>query len=50
MGFRFPEVIQDTSDSESVPSLSMIVPLKGVDDFTASHLNALIESRGRCSC
>ena len=44
MGLRFRELIQDTSHSESVASLSMIVPLKGVDDFTASHLNALVES------
>jgi Glycosyl transferase family 21 len=44
MGLRFREPFQDTSHSESVASLSMIVPLKGVDDFTASHLNALVES------
>jgi cellulose synthase/poly-beta-1,6-N-acetylglucosamine synthase-like glycosyltransferase len=44
MGFRFREVIQATSYSEPVSSLSMIVPLKGADVFTASHLKALVES------
>lgn len=44
MGLRFRDVINNTSNRESVPSLSMIVPLKGADDFTASHLNALVES------
>ena len=44
MGLRFRDVIQNTSDRASVPSLSMIVPLKGADYFTASHLTALIES------
>src|SRR5215831_539040 len=44
MRLRFREATQNTSQSEPVSSLSMIVPLKGVDDFTASHLNALVES------
>ena len=44
MGLRFREVIQNTSYREPVSSLSMIVPLKGADDFTVSHLNALVES------
>jgi cellulose synthase/poly-beta-1,6-N-acetylglucosamine synthase-like glycosyltransferase len=44
MGIRFREVIQDTSPREQVSALSMIVPLKGVDAFTASHLSALVES------
>jgi ceramide glucosyltransferase len=44
MGLRFREVVQDTSHRDHVSSLSMIVPLKGADDFTASHLNALVES------
>ena len=44
MGLRFRDVIKNTSNRETVPSLSMIVPLKGADDFTASHLKALVES------
>src|SRR6266702_8205890 len=44
MGLRFHDVIQNTSWREPVSSLSMIVPLKGADDFTASHLNALVEA------
>ncbi len=36
---------QDLSQRTPVSSLSMIVPLKGVDAFTAAHLNALVESR-----
>ena len=44
MGLRFRDVINNTPNREPVPSLSMIVPLKGVDDFTASHINALVES------
>jgi hypothetical protein len=44
MGLRFREVGLDASYRKPVSSLSMIVPLKGADDFTASHLNALVES------
>jgi hypothetical protein len=44
MGVRFREVIQATSPREPISALSMIVPLKGADDFTASHLKALVES------
>jgi hypothetical protein len=44
MGLRFREVVQDTSLREPVSALSMIVPLKGAGDFTASHLSALVES------
>ncbi len=44
MGLRFRDMIKNTSNSETVSSLSMIVPLKGADDFTASHLKALVES------
>ncbi len=44
MGLRFRDVIQNTLNSEPISSLSMIVPLKGADDFTASHLTALVES------
>ncbi len=44
MGVRFHDVVLDTSQREPVSSLSMIVPLKGADAFTASHLNALVES------
>jgi cellulose synthase/poly-beta-1,6-N-acetylglucosamine synthase-like glycosyltransferase len=44
MGLRFRETTQNSSNSELVSSLSMIVPLKGADDFTAPHLNALVES------
>jgi hypothetical protein len=43
--WRFRQAAQDASQSTPVSSLSMIVPLKGVDDFTAAHLNALVESR-----
>lgn len=44
MALRFRESVQDTSSIKPVPSLSMIVPLKGADDVTSSHLNALVES------
>src|SRR5215471_7108336 len=44
MGLRFREAVQDTSLREPVSALSMTVPLKGADDFTASHLSALVES------
>src|SRR5215469_15555532 len=44
MGLRFRDVIQNTSDRKPGSSLSMIVPLKGVDDFTTLHLTALVES------
>src|SRR5690348_8907286 len=44
MGLRFRESAQDTSNIEPVPSLSMIVPLKGSDVFTSPHLDALVES------
>ena len=33
------------SQGTPVSSLSMIVPLKGVDAYTAAHLQALVESR-----
>ncbi len=45
IGWRYRLAAQDRSQSRPVSSLSMIVPLKGVDDFTAAHLNALVESR-----
>ncbi len=45
IGWRFRQAAQDLSQGRPVSSLSMIVPLKGVDDFTAAHLNALVESR-----
>ncbi len=44
MVLRFRESAKDTSHIEPVSSLSMIVPLKGADDYTLSHLNALVES------
>ncbi len=44
IGWRFRQAAPDLSQSKPVASLSMIVPLKGVDDFTAAHLNALVES------
>jgi Glycosyl transferase family 21 len=45
IGWRYSLAAQDLSQGMPVSSLSMIVPLKGVDDFTAAHLNALVESR-----
>jgi len=44
MGLRFRDAIKNTSNKASVPFLSMIVPIKGADDFTASHLKAIVES------
>jgi hypothetical protein len=41
--WRFRQAAQDLSQSMPVSSLSMIVPLKGVDAFTAAHLRALVE-------
>lgn len=45
IGWRYSLAAADRSQGMPVSSLSMIVPLKGVDDFTAAHLNALVESR-----
>lgn len=45
MGWRFRQAAPDLSQGMPVASLSMIVPLKGVDAFTAAHLHALVESR-----
>ncbi len=45
IGWRFRQAAQDLSQGMPVSSLSMIVPLKGVNDFTAAHLTALVESR-----
>src|SRR5215471_18086418 len=44
MGLRFRDLMQDIEDNRPVSALSMIVPLKGADAFTASHLTALVES------
>ncbi len=45
IGRRYRLAAADPSQGMPVSSLSMIVPLKGADDFTAAHLNALVESR-----
>ncbi|SRR5579875_158556 len=45
IGWRFRLESRDSSQGRPVASLSMIVPLKGADAFTAAHLHALVESR-----
>ena len=45
IGWRYRLAADDLSHGMPASSLSMIVPLKGVDAFTAAHLNALVESR-----
>ncbi len=47
MGMRFRETSYDNKQREAIgaiASLSMIVPIKGVDSYTEAHLNALVES------
>ncbi len=44
MGARFREDFQPIPYLEPLLSLSMNVPLKGADDLTAAHLDALVES------
>ncbi|HLX39862.1 MAG TPA: hypothetical protein VKR42_04990, partial [Ktedonobacteraceae bacterium] len=45
IGWRYRLAEASFSKPGSVSSLSVMVPLKGVDDFTATHLHALVESR-----
>ncbi len=45
IGWRYRLAAADLSQGMPVSSLSMVVPLKGADDFTAAHLNALVQSR-----